>query len=111
MGLELPVLIRLKAGRLAAADLNPGSFIYVGRAKRNLNGRLRRHLGRPDTVFWHIDYLRPKTRLRHIWVSRGFYDECRAVRMILLHCSGARIPIPGFGASDCRTEDRRFESC
>ena len=102
LGLELPAPTRLIVGRLAVADLDPGAFIYVGRARRNLNSRLRRHLGRPATVFWHIDYLRPRTRLRRVWVSRGFYDECRAVRMILGHYAGATIPVQGFGSSDCR---------
>ncbi len=102
LGLELPAPTRLQAGRLARADLGPGAFIYVGRARRNLSGRLRRHLGRSVRVFWHIDYLRPESRLRRIWVSLGFFDECRAVQMILRQHHGSCIPIPGFGASDCR---------
>ena len=65
-----------------------------------IGARLRRH-ARPSKVrHWHVDALTGAGRL----VAAGaFIDgtEC-AIIVRLVQGQGTRIPIPGFGSSDCR---------
>lgn len=92
----------IKAGRLRRADLLPGLYLYVGRARQHLTARLKRHLRKEKKAFWHIDYLLPHTRIEEIWIKSDFFEEClTAAKLRLLTCN-ASLPIIGFGSSDCR---------
>ena len=46
-------------GRLGAARLPRGYYIYIGSAKNGLAARLHRHVHGAATRHWHLDYLRP----------------------------------------------------
>jgi sugar fermentation stimulation protein A len=100
--IDLEEKIDIKVGRLGHRSFSPGKYLYVGRAKKYLNGRLRRHLRKNKKKFWHIDYLLQHAELEEIWLRRGSLDECQTAAMILSVCPEAACPVRGFGSSDCR---------
>ncbi len=84
----------------------PGRYLYVGSARRNLNQRVARHRqiarGQRSGGHWHIDELLAHryVKLVHVdLVPRG--EECR-ISLSLAGQSGTEVPIPMFGATDCR---------
>jgi len=106
----------LKVDRLGEAHFPAGDYVYLGSARGpgGLRARLGRHLrsgksrrgtSRPH---WHIDYLRRRVDV---------YGYCYQVlhtgdHLDSLECAwsqavaalpGAEIPLPRFGASDCRS--------
>jgi len=101
--LAWPRAAAVTVGRLGEHRFPPGSYVYVGSAlgPGGLRARVRRHLGSARRLHWHIDYLRPHTTIREIWLIHDTERrECEwAARLSAL--AGARVPVPGFGASDC----------
>ena len=89
--LELERGQTIKAGRLPPVYFNPGFYLYVGRAKRGLNQRVRRHLKNRKTIFWHIDYFASKAPIREVWAKTDYLDECQMARRILRLVKKARI--------------------
>ena len=89
--------VRLGIGRLGAFDFPAGRYVYTGSARRNLEARVARHLGPAKRPHWHIDYLLCCAGVEVLRVRRFRRAECAVNR-------GTRgmIPVPGFGASDCR---------
>ena len=95
----------LTIGRLGEVVLPAGVYAYAGSAfgSGGLRARLGRHLRGDGVTHWHIDYLRAQAR-----VADCFYTvsdtplECVWSRA-LAALPGALIPVPGFGASDCRS--------
>ena len=91
-------------GKLGTFVFPAGYYLYLGSAlgPGGLEARLARHRRRGKRPRWHIDYLREHARLVEVWsVASGERLEClwaRAARKL----PGARIPVPGFGSSDCR---------
>jgi Uri superfamily endonuclease len=96
-------ICNIQVGNLGLMEVKPGIYIYTGSAfgPGGLRGRISHHLKVAERPRWHIDYLRktvepvevwfsPEKRLEHVWGS------CLAIR------SEVEIPIPRFGASDCR---------
>jgi Uri superfamily endonuclease len=92
---------RIRAGRLPERNYPAGLYFYIGRAKRNLRGRLARHLTTEKKLFWHIDYLLRNAEIEEIWCRPGYFDECQLASDITGMCGKDSSPIPGFGASDC----------
>ncbi len=92
----------LEVGRLGRCYLPRGSYLYLGSALSGLGPRLRRHFRKHKTPHWHIDYLTALCPPREAWYvlskERLECRWCQAARDL----PGARIPVPGFGASDCR---------
>jgi Uri superfamily endonuclease len=84
-----------------------GWYLYVGSARGpgGLRARLERHhrhLGPGKRVHWHIDYLREHCAWRGAWIRPSDERlEC-AWAQRLAGLPGARLVVPGFGASDCR---------
>ena len=94
-----------------------GYYIYVGSARGGLPQRVRRHLrggggeGSAKKLRWHIDYLLQFASVIEVWYAvegewgrwgeREESQEC-----FWCHVSrgmpDSRIPVPGFGSSDCR---------
>jgi HEAT repeat protein/Uri superfamily endonuclease len=105
LSLEAPRTISI--GRLGCFHLPVGWYLYSGSARGpgGLVARLKRHrrrLGPAKRAHWHIDYLREHATWSGAWVrptSEGL--ECGWTRA-LLQLPGARIAVPGFGASDCQ---------
>ena len=70
---------------------------------RGLAARLNRHRVRvKSSPRWHIDYLRARTRFVavHVRPTDDSSLECETAGGLLT--DSGRIPIPRFGASDCK---------
>ena len=101
---------RVRIGRLGTMQLQRGYYIYVGSAlgPGGLRARIAHHQRLSPCPHWHIDYLRAHTRLHCVWLCydgrRREHEWARAMRKV----KGATIPLPGFGASDCRCSSHLF---
>ncbi len=85
-----------------SGSLVPGLYAYCGSAygPGGLAARLARHL-RPDKrPHWHIDRLTAAGRILAAYAQPGG-SECALVEE-LRKLPETRIPLPGFGSSDCR---------
>ncbi len=103
----------IEVGRLGRFPLAAGWYAYVGSARGSggLAARVGHHLRLPRSYHWHIDYLRAVSRPVLVWYTtdperenagkRGEKLECLWAQA-LIQLPGATIPIPRFGASDCR---------
>ena len=100
--LRLEQPFRIKAGKVPERHYPSGIYFYIGRARRNLRGRLARHLRTEKKRHWHIDYFLQKARIEEIWYRPGYFDECQLVSDIIGICGKDSSLISGFGASDCR---------
>lgn len=100
--LKLKKKQKIRAGRLQEAIFKPGIYLYIGRARRGLEGRLKRHLREDKKVFWHIDYLLQKAELTEIWIKHDSIDECRTALEIKNLVKDSFFPQKNFGSSDCR---------
>ncbi|MFQ5894297.1 MAG: DUF123 domain-containing protein [Nitrospinota bacterium] len=74
-----------------------------------LQARLARHLRRRKPLRWHVDYLLARGRAVRVEVRRGSRpeEECREARR-WARLSRGRIPLPGFGSSDCHCPAHLF---
>lgn len=93
---------KISAGILPDTEFQPGIYLYIGRAKRNLQARIQRHLKNEKKLFWHIDYFLQKAEIREIWVKSGAFGECQILRQIKNLREDASFPAQKFGSSDCR---------
>lgn len=89
--------MRVCIGRLGEFDFPAGDYVYTGSARRNLEARIARHLRRDKRLRWHIDYLLAAPGVTVGEVRRSDVAEC-----VLNQATAGRVPVPGFGASDCR---------
>jgi Uri superfamily endonuclease len=95
--IELRRRARIEIGRLGRHVLAAGRYVYTGSACRGMEARIRRHLSRDKTPHWHIDYLLLHPAARVVAVRRFRAPECQVNRR-----GTGIIPVPGFGATDCR---------
>jgi Uri superfamily endonuclease len=93
---------RIKAGKLPEREFQPGIYLYIGRAKKYLRGRLFRHLRKNKKLFWHIDYLLQNAQFKEVWCRLNFFNECQMADKIIRICEEDCSLIPGFGSSDCQ---------
>ncbi len=80
-----------------------GLYSYVGRHSRHLRARVNRHMQSEKKRRWHIDWLLSGKdfKILEIWIFGNHPEwECK-INQALEAQSGAKIPAPGFGASDC----------
>lgn len=89
--------VSVAVGALGLHTFRAGRYVYTGSAKRNLDARVRRHLSRDKRLYWHIDYLLAAPGVNIVEVCRYTIAECA----LNLRTAGT-LPVPGFGASDCR---------
>jgi Uri superfamily endonuclease len=89
--------VRVQIGRLGEFCFAAGCYVYTGSARRNLEQRIARHLRCEKRLRWHIDYLLAAPGVRITGVERSPDGECELNRR-----SAGTMPVPGFGASDCR---------
>jgi Uri superfamily endonuclease len=107
--LYLPNPKQLRVGHLGEFTFPAGDYLYQGSAfgPGGLRARLGRHLRGGNSPHWHVDVL------REVAGVAGFYyliqdteESAQSLECIwsqALAClPGARAPVPGFGASDCR---------
>ena len=95
---------RIAVGRLGVIAFPYGHYAYVGSAQGpgGLAVRVGRHLRGGGRPHWHLDYLRRAAVPTAVWLCispRRWEHEWAAA---LSAMAGARLPAPGFGASDCR---------
>ena len=94
----------LTVGRLGAFEFSPGSYVYVGSAlgPGGLRARVARHLRAEKRPHWHVDALTAIAPVSEVWWAISpDRMECEWARA-LANLPGVTIPIPRFGASDCR---------
>lgn len=87
----------INVGKLGAIDFQKGTYFYTGSAKKNMEARIERHNSKYKKLHWHIDYL---TILPQVQIKDVLYfseDECTVNQK-----TAGIIPVPGFGASDCK---------
>jgi sugar fermentation stimulation protein A len=94
--------IVLKAGKLPPTLLQPGTYLYIGRAKKKLRARVARHLQDQKKIFWHVDYLLQHASIEAVGFRFDDLDECGTAQSLQAQLPGCLIPFPRFGASDCR---------
>lgn len=84
------------------ASLAPGLYAYCGSAygPGGLAARLSRHLRPGKKPHWHIDRLTAAGSIAAAY-AQPTGRECDLVAA-LCRLTGATIPLPGFGSSDCR---------
>ncbi len=100
--LHLPRRTRIAVGRLGLFDFPAGYYVYVGSALNGLEARLARHLRQDKALHWHVDYLLQHATLVETWSAISAERlECRWAE-IASTLPGASLPVPRFGASDCR---------
>ena len=87
----------LTIGRLGRFTFPTGEYVYTGSARCNMAARIRWHLSPHKVLLWHIDYLlaTPAAHIREVCSFQ--VPECRLNQQVQ-----GTIPVPGFGASDCR---------
>ncbi len=102
LDLRLDKRLDITLPRKPSRILAPGRYIYCGSAygPGGLRARLARHLAGPDRIHWHIDRLTSHVTVREWWAGIGA-RECELVDHLRAR-PDVDIPLPGFGASDCR---------
>ena len=96
--IEVADTVSVQVGRLGRFEFVAGDYVYTGSALRNFEARIRRHLSAVKKMHWHIDYLLAAPGVRVREVLRYTEAECGINQQVF-----GTIPVPGFGATDCRT--------
>lgn len=99
--------VRAKIGARGELRFQKGFYAYLGSAQNNLGKRVARHFAREKTVRWHIDYLLAADGVRPVRVyarEAPREEECRLAEAFVRN----RIPVPGFGCSDCKCVSHLF---
>jgi sugar fermentation stimulation protein A len=105
--IEIPRGVRIKVGALGALEFPRGFYAYCGSAMGGLGLRINRHLRRRKKMWWHIDYLLEKGRVKRvIYTSTRERLECQLAQRLenVFHS------FPGFGSSDCLCPSHLFFS-
>lgn len=104
----VPKQVTLTIGKLGKQTFPRGYYTYTGSAlgkgATSLKHRIARHLRKEKRLFWHIDYLLANQNVSVkavIATETSKRMECK-VNSYLKSISGARVPVNGFGASDCK---------
>jgi Uri superfamily endonuclease len=84
------------------ARLAPGVYLYLGSARGpgGLRARVVRHLRADKRPRWHVDQLTAAAGDRAR--ARVWLDGSECAWREAVQAAGAVVPVPGFGASDCR---------
>ncbi|NPA14917.1 MAG: GIY-YIG nuclease family protein [Deferribacteres bacterium] len=82
--------------------IKPGTCLYVGRAKKNLFHRIRRHLSKEKKLRWHIDHLTCRGEsdvVGYVLIPlESFPSECEIAQRL----EALGFERLNFGSSDCR---------
>ncbi len=90
-------------GRLGGIRFPRGWYAYVGSAfgPGGLRGRLMHHCRPLKTCHWHVDYLRPYTALKEVWINGSAKRLEHRWASALAGLIPTARPVPRFGCSDC----------
>ncbi len=99
--------INVIVGALGNLIFKKGLYAYVGSAQTNLELRVKRHLRKEKTLFWHIDYLLQEEDAKIIQIL--FQEspkkwECTIANKL----SKKSESVNGFGCSDCNCSGHLF---
>ena len=106
--LFLPQEVNLNIGKLGKKRFPEGHYTYTGSAlgkgATSLRHRIARHLKKEKPKFWHIDYLLED---KNVYVEAVIAAETKEkvecnTNQYLKKMLDAKVPVKGFGASDCR---------
>jgi len=89
----------IEVGRLGVLFFPEGNYVYTGSAKKNMDQRIARHLIKKKKLRWHIDYLLSDPVCEIFSVKKSELGECQLNQLVK-----GKIPVPGFGASDCKNQ-------
>jgi Uri superfamily endonuclease len=92
----------LSIGKPGKMKTEPGYYLYVGSAfgPGGIQARVNHHMQIAERPHWHIDYLRTVVVLVNVWCVYGSRYEHEWARG-LLQSDAAKVPLKGFGSSDC----------
>lgn len=100
--------LSLNVGKLGAKKFPKGYYTYtgsaIGKGDSSLKNRISRHLRKEKLKHWHIDYLLAHQNAKITAVIAAQTKnrlEC-AMNCHLKEKGEAKIPVRGFGASDCK---------
>lgn len=95
-------------GSLGRHRLDPGYYTYTGSAMGGIAQRINRYLRPVTKRHWHIDDLLCHARLERIlFLPSRERLECR-INSEIERWIDPIVPVPGFGASDCRCSTHLF---
>jgi len=98
---------QIRIGALGTADIQKGTYCYVGSAMNGLDQRIGRHLSKNKKKRWHIDYLAMECdRMEAYEAAVPDLTECDLGKIVL--DSGGTASPKGFGCSDCRCYTHLF---
>jgi Uri superfamily endonuclease len=99
-------------GQCGLLQLRPGWYLYVGSAfgPGGLAARVGRHLMLGKKPRWHIDYVRQYLEITAVWFNAETRQLEHEWAGYFLRHEACSVPLPGFGASDCRCETHFFYS-
>ena len=105
--LDIKETVTLRAGAIGTITLIPGHYVYVGSARKSIESRLARHQrlakAKAGKLHWHVDYLLTHPGIELIGQDAyAGHGECDIAKRIA-SLEGASVPVPRFGASDCRS--------
>lgn len=107
-----PRSVWLDLASLGRRWLEAGFYTYVGSAHGpgGIHARVGRHLSRSARLHWHIDFLRPVLRPLVVWHAPAHREYEHVWAEVLSRGRGIRVPVSGFGASDCACASHLFWS-
>ena len=96
--------VKIAVGRLGTFVFEAGWYAYAGSAlgPGGLAARLEHHYRRDKTMQWHIDFLLAHAELVEVWWAVDKKRKECTWAAALRSVPGARVPVPNFGASDCK---------
>jgi Uri superfamily endonuclease len=106
--LFLPNEANLNIGKLGKKRFPEGYYTYTGSALGNgassLKHRIARHLKKEKRKFWHIDYLLAdeNVNVEAVVIAETKENMECTLNRYMKKMMGAKVPVKGFGASDCR---------
>jgi Uri superfamily endonuclease len=98
--------ITVAVGKLGIVTLPAGDYLYAGSARGpgGLRARVGRHLRQAKKPHWHIDALTAVLPVIAVWWAES-PDRLECVWADAVWAlPDVRVPVPGFGASDCGCE-------
>ena len=100
--LDLAHPLRLRIATLGRPELPPARYCYAGSARGpgGLRARIGCHVRRGGRTHWHLDHLARAATVSGFWAVPRV-TEC-TLADIVRKIPGARVPVIGFGSSDCR---------
>ena len=95
---------KITIGRLGTWEFESGYYAYAGSAlgPGGLSSRLSYHARADKIMQWHIDYLLSQAQLVEVWYAVDRKRKECIWASALRSVPGGKVPVPSFGASDCR---------